>query len=166
MSVYVVDSNFFIQAHRMYYLLDVVFSFWEKVKQLAEAGKIISVDKVKQEIYQNEDALKTWCDDNLPPDFFKDTQPVIASYRNIVTWAASKGSHYTPNAIAEFLEADEADAWIIAFGHAKLNDRTIVTYESSEPQRKNKIKIPDVCIAHGFECVDTIGMFRKLGEGF
>jgi hypothetical protein len=166
MSVYVVDSNFFIQAHRMYYPLDVVFSFWEKVKQLADAGKIISIDKVKQEIYQNEDALKTWCEDNLPPEFFKDTMPVIASYLNIIAWAATKSNHYTQNAIAEFLEADEADAWIIAFAHAEINDRIIVTYEISDPQRKKRIKIPDVCIAHGIECIDTIGMFRKLGERF
>jgi hypothetical protein len=60
MSVYVVDSNFFIQAHRVSYPLDVAFSFWNKVKQLANDGKIISIDKVKQEIYQNEDALKQW----------------------------------------------------------------------------------------------------------
>jgi hypothetical protein len=53
MSVYVVDTNFFIQAHRAYYPLDVASSFWEKVKQLADDGKIISIDKVKQEIYKN-----------------------------------------------------------------------------------------------------------------
>ncbi len=69
MSVYVVDSNFFIQAHRVNYPLDVAFSFWNKVKQLADYGKIISIDKVKQEIYQNEDALKPWCVTNLPRFF-------------------------------------------------------------------------------------------------
>ncbi len=47
MSVYVVDSNFFIQAHRATYPLDIAFSFWKKVKQLAEEGKIISIDKIK-----------------------------------------------------------------------------------------------------------------------
>lgn len=131
MSVYIVDSNFFIQAHRMYYPLDVVISFWNKVKQLAIEGKIISIDKVKHEIYQNEDALKKWCEDNLPEDFFKDTSQVLTSYRDIVEWAASKSNHYSPNALAEFFDADEADAWLIAYAHTDKNERIIVTYESS-----------------------------------
>lgn len=47
MSVFVVDSNFFIQAHRHTYPLDVVRSYWDKVKDLAQDGTIISIDKVK-----------------------------------------------------------------------------------------------------------------------
>ena len=81
MSVYVVDSNFFIQAHRANYPLDVATSFWNKVKQLAEEGKIISIDKVKKEIYDHEDDLKQWCEDNLPEDFFKDTVMEIKRLR-------------------------------------------------------------------------------------
>ena len=45
--IYVVDSNFFIEAHRATYPLDVAHSFWNKVKQLADDGKIVSIDKVK-----------------------------------------------------------------------------------------------------------------------
>ncbi len=47
MSLYIVNSNFFIQAHRAYYPLDVIRSFWVKIKQLADARKIKSIDKVK-----------------------------------------------------------------------------------------------------------------------
>jgi hypothetical protein len=57
MGVYIVDSNFFIQAHRDTYPLDVAYSFWDKVKQLAATGKIISIDKVKDEIFDKNDAL-------------------------------------------------------------------------------------------------------------
>jgi hypothetical protein len=90
MSVFLVDSNFFIQAHRASYPLDVVHSFWNKIKQLAEAAKIISIDKVKHEIYGNEDSLKNWCVENLPKDFFKDSLHVIDSYQTIAGWAISK----------------------------------------------------------------------------
>jgi hypothetical protein len=61
MSIFVVDSIFFIQAHRMVYPLDVVVSFWEVLRKLANDGFIISIDKVKNEIYQNNDELKLWC---------------------------------------------------------------------------------------------------------
>ena len=115
MSVYVVDSNFFIEAHRVSYPLDVAPSFWNKVKQLAKEEKIISIDKVKHEIYQNEDALKHWCLTNLPRHFFKDTSEVMAAYIQVAAWAVSRSNHYLPNALAELLHADEADAFIVAY---------------------------------------------------
>ena len=50
-----VDSNLFIQAHRVNYPLDVVKSFWEALSELAHKDKICSLDKVKKEIYENDD---------------------------------------------------------------------------------------------------------------
>ena len=166
MSIYVVDSNFFIEAHRNTYPLDVAHSFWNKVKQLADDEKIISIDKVKDEIYGHEDALKNWCVANLPQDFFKDTAPVVSEYGQIAAWAASRSNHYLPNALAEFLHADEADAFIVAYAFADINDRIVVTQEKSDPNRKNKIKIPDACLAMGVQCCNTIEMFRQLRETF
>lgn len=166
MSVYVVDSNFFIQAHRASYPLDVATSFWNKVIQLAEDRKIISIDKVKSEIFRNEDELKQWCEINLPDDFFKNTSVVISQYAQVVTWAESRRNHYLPNALAEFLDADEADAWLVAHALANPAETSLVTYELSQPDRKNKIKIPDACIANGVRYCNTIEMFRQLGERF
>ena len=71
MPIYVLDSNYFIQAHRANYPLDVAISFWKKTKQLANEGKIISIDKVRNELYNKNDALEEWCNSNLPNDFFK-----------------------------------------------------------------------------------------------
>ncbi len=166
MSVYVVDSNFFIQAHRASYPLDVATSFWNKVIQLAEDGKIISIDKVKNEIFKNEDELKLWCEINLPDNFFKDTSAIIPQYSQVATWAASKSGYYLPNAIAEFLDADEADAWLIAYALVNTAGNILVTHELSEPNRKNKVKIPDACIANGVQYCNTIEMLRQLGERF
>jgi hypothetical protein len=166
MSVYVVDSNFFIQAHRASYPLDVATSFWNKVIQLAEDGKIISIDKVKNEIFKNEDELKQWCEINLPDNFFKDTSTIIPQYSQVATWAASKSGHYLPNALAEFLDADEADAWLIAHALVDPAQNILVTHELSEPNRKNKVKIPDACIANGLQYCNTIEMLRQLGERF
>lgn len=167
MSIYVVDSNFFIEAHRATYPLDVAHSFWNKVKQLAIDGKIVSIDKVKNEIYDNhEDALKQWCVDNLPQHFFQDSSLVMAEYNQVITWAVSRSSHYLPKALAEFLDADEADAFVVAFALADLADRKIVTQEKSQPNRINKIKIPEAADALSVTYCNTIEMFRELGETF
>jgi hypothetical protein len=166
MSVYVVDSNFFIQAHRANYPLDIASSFWEKIKQLADEEKIISIDKVKKEIFDHQDELKQWCEYNLPKDFFRDTQEIVAYYGQVVIWANSKSSHYSPNALAEFLGADEADAWLIAYALADKKNRIIVTHERSQPEIKRKIKIPEACKPFDIVFVNTIEMLRQLGERF
>jgi hypothetical protein len=166
MGIYVVDSNFFIQAHRVSYPLDVAFSFWNKVKQLSEEDKIVSIDKVKNEIYDKNDALEEWCRTNLQDGFFKESSEVIAAYGQVSTWAISRSTHYMPNALNEFLDADEADAFIVAYALADPLNRIVVTHEISEPNRKNKIKIPEACIALNVQFVNTIDMFRQLGETF
>ena len=67
-------------------------------------------------------------------------------------------------AIDEFLDANIADAWLIAF--AKNKNISLITYEKSEPNSKKRIKIPDVCIEFNIHYLNTIEMFRKLGQSF
>jgi hypothetical protein len=163
--IYVVDTNFFIQAHRVSYPLDVVPSFWKKVKELADRGKIISIDKVKKEIFSNDDELKSWCEKNLSSEFWKDSNQYLLEYSQIAAWGVSQISRFTQNAIQEFLDADEADAFLMAFTFADLLNRKVVTFEKSS-NKKNKIKIPDVCEVFGIKYTDPITMFRELGESF
>lgn len=164
MAPYLVDSNFFIQASRAYYPLDVAPGFWEKVQQLASDGKIASIDKVRDELSKNKDDLQFWIDANLNDDFWKDTSTVLHEYGLVAAWAASKSTHYKPKAINEFLDAAEADAWLIAY--ALKHKLTIVTYEVSAPDGKSKVKIPDVCDQFKVLHVNTIQMLRNLGEKF
>ena len=156
----------FLFRLRESYPLDVAFSFWNKVKQLADEGRIISIDKVKNEIYDKNDALETWCRASLPEDFFKDSSTAMATYGQVSAWAISNNTHYLPNALNEFLDADEADAFIVAYALANPTNRVVVTQEKSEPYRKNKIKIPEACNAMNVQFVNTIDMFRQLGETF
>ncbi len=166
MGIYVIDTNFFIQAHRANYPLDIAYSFWNKVKQLAEEGKIISIDKVKNELYDKNDTLEDWCRRNLPEDFFRESSEVMAEYGQVSVWANSMSTHYIPNALNEFLDADEADAFIVAYALADPTNRIIVTQEISEPNRKSKIKIPEACDALGVTFINAMGLFRQLGETF
>ena len=166
MVVYVLDSNFFIQAHRVTYPLDVAESFWNKIKQLARDQKIVSIDKVKDEIYHGNDTLKDWCLEHLPGDFFHNTIEVMDAYARTCEWAVSMKHHYTQAALNEFLNADEADAFLVAYALKQPDARILVTQEISQPERKSKIKIPDVCMGLNLRYVDTITMFRELGERF
>ncbi|PSR05916.1 MAG: DUF4411 domain-containing protein [Bacteroidetes bacterium SW_10_40_5] len=148
MADYVVDSNFFIQAHRFHYPMDVVPGFWSKVSELAHKGSITSIDKVKNEIYDSEDKLKQWCQSNLPVDFFQSTDDISDSY----------------SALTEFMNDQVADAWLVAFAYAY--DKVVVTQEVSEPGSKKKVKIPDACLPFNIRYLDMITLLRKLREQF
>lgn len=168
MPNFLLDSNFFIQAHRIIYPLDVVTGFWNKVKELASEEKIISIDKVKNEIYKNEDELKKWMNVNLSPQFFKDSQlpEVLVNYSKIVHWAQARSDFYIQRALTDFLEYENADSWLVAYALTLNKDCILVTQEVSQPNRKSSIKIPDVCNAFGIQAMNTIEMFRILKETF
>jgi hypothetical protein len=162
MSPYILDSNFFIQAHRLNYPFDVVPSFWHKIKDLADRNLIISIDKVRDEIFKNDDELTKWCKDNLSSNFFKDSSIAIKQYAELAAWANSRKDHYQQRAIDVFLDTDAADAWIIAYALNQGNP--VLTHEKSEPGRKNRIKMPDVCLDHGVNYYSTVQMLRNLKE--
>lgn len=167
MKNYLLDSNFFIQAHRSIYPLDIVPSFWQKTRELADTGIILSIDKVKAELYDkgsHEDRLKEWCISNLPDDFFKDSASVLPNYIDIIRWANSNNDHFTGRALQEFSETNLADPWLVAY--ALEHNLKIVTYEVSQPDRKNRVKIPEVCNKFGVKYVNTIEMMRELNESF
>ncbi|PZF72631.1 DUF4411 family protein [Taibaiella soli] len=161
---YLLDANFFITAHRAHYPFDVVPSFWNKVKELAGQGIIRSLDKVGAEIRKGNDHLKDWADAELPADFFEDSSRHIVAYSRIAQWAAERAFHYSPGAINEFLDADEADAWLIAAASELGN--TIVTHEISNPRMKSRIAIPEPCDHFSIQFCNPIQMFRQLGVRF
>jgi hypothetical protein len=71
-----------------------------------------------------------------------------------------------PNALNEFLNADEADAFIVAYALVDPSNRVLVTHEISQPNRRNKIKIPEACSEFNVQFVNTMDMFRQLGVTF
>lgn len=163
---YVLDSNFFIEAHRNTYPLDVAEGFWRKLKELADSGVVVSIDKVKNELYDKNDDLEAWCRANLPQDFFKDSSTVIPEYTTVVGWAPSRMPPYLQGALNDFMDAERADAFLIAYGLASTANRTLVTQEVSSPNKVNVIKIPDCCNELGVRYLNTIEMFRDIGATF
>ena len=130
MGPLIVDSNFFIQAHRDTYPLDVATSFWQKIGQLAADRRIMSIDKVKAELARNKDALTDWCAANLPSTFFASSAPVIGHYAIVINTARTRQPPYLQRALDTFFDSDEADAWLVA--HALLTDRRTYRYARSE----------------------------------
>ncbi|GIV56945.1 MAG: twitching motility protein PilT [Candidatus Kapaibacterium sp.] len=158
---YVLDTSVFIQAFRSYYHFDIAPGFWQALAKHAGAGTLLSIDRVKKEIENGKDELAKWTENHFHGSFENtaDNQ-VLADYQRVIQWVMGQGQ-YTPAAKAEFADADNADAWIVAYALAR--GCVVVTQEVAAPQAKRIIKIPDVCRAFSVPCIDTFEMMRKLG---
>lgn len=163
-SVFILDTNVFIEAYRKNYPFDVFPGFWLTLKELADNGRIISIDKVKQEIVIQKDELSEWIKTVMTVKFFKstNTEAIIFPLKQLAEWANKNENNYTSNAVNDFLQSTRADMWLIAYALSIGGTGTIVTQETSAPEQKSKIKIPDVCKQFGIEYSDTIGMLRRL----
>ena len=60
--------------------------------------------------------------------------------------------------------ASVADGWLIAY--AKVNGLVLATHETYEPNVKNRVKIPNVCLEFDVDYVDTLDMLVDLKAKF
>jgi len=125
-------------------------------------GNLISIDRVRKELFDKNDDLKLWCRENLPDDFFKNTSEIINEYQKVITWTFSRSSHYSQNAINEFFTADKADAFIFAYALSDIATKTIVAQKLSTPKMKGKIKISELCNVLNMFYMKGMEMFREF----
>jgi hypothetical protein len=163
---YILDSNCFITPHRGYCPIDVAVSLWNKIKDLAINNTIVSLDKVRDELYKNNDELKKWLLNNIPNSFFlKFEDNSVERLQKIIRKAASS-TFYTESAKEKYLKMDKADIYLTAFASINPDEWTIVTFETSEPNKISEIKLPQACQAYGIHCIYLIDMFREIHETF
>lgn len=161
---FVLDTNVFVEAARRYYAFDIVPAFWDELRKQASAGRLLSIDRVKDELDRGKDDLAQWANGQFHPFFVStDSQDVLDFYREIMEWA-DRQPHFRGQAKADFAQADNADAWVVAYAKAKAY--VVVTHERYDPNIRRKIPIPNVCRAFGQPYVDTFEMLRQLGVTF
>jgi hypothetical protein len=157
---YIIDANIFMQAARNYYPFDFAKPFWDGLVNFAKQGKIISIDKVYDEIMKGNDTLKDWADSDFK-EFFQtsETIPITEHYAELVMWAEAE-QQYVQNAKDEFMLRENADAWVIAY--AKNYKCTVVTSEVIDSKITVSIKIPNVCDAFNIPYCNTFELLREL----
>ncbi len=161
--VYVLDTNVFVQAHRRHYAFEICPGFWDCLAHHHEAGRIVSIDRVRDEILAG-DALEAWAKDSAPSGLFAATADVavVQNYADMVRWVQAS-SQFNSEAKTEF--AQVADAWLCAYAKAKAQ-HVVVTHEELSPQVKRRVPIPNVCQQFGLEWVDPFRMLKDLKVRF
>jgi Domain of unknown function (DUF4411) len=158
---YLLDANVFIQAARGYYAFDLAPAFWQALIDHASNGRLLSIDRVREEMEQGKDELARWAVGTFHAWFASTNEnDVLQAYGAAMQWAQAQ-TRYSAAAKAEFADKKNADAWLVAYAQAQ--GCVIVTHEQPDPNVQRKIPIPNVCQAFGIPFFNSFAMLRALG---
>lgn len=151
---YLLDANVFIQAKNLHYGLDFCPAFWEWLIENNASKKVLSIDKVADEISAGADELTDWMRDHGNGLFLKTDAAAAAQFGRVSAWAT--GQQYEPAAINTFLQV--ADFYLVA--HALAGGHVVVTHETPANSTK-RIKIPNACIGLNLRFMTPYEMLRR-----
>ena len=162
-QLFALDANVFITAHRIYYAFDLCPGFWDCLIHYFNAGRILSIDRVRSELLEQDDALSRWVDADCPTAMFVTSleSGVTDAYREVMGWVYANNQFYA-QAKNEFSRG--ADGWVVAY--ARAHNAIVVTLETYQPDVRRRVPLPNVCEQFGVPCVDTFEMLRELGVRF
>ena len=162
--MYILDANAFISASNGDFTFDSCPEYWNWLAQAEYQGFLMSIEEIRAQIKQRkteaQQALLDWCNKN--EKLFKPTTYKDEHSDTVDDWVQDPERPYFEDAINEFLQ--DPDSYIIS--EALARGGTVVTYEISEPYRRNRVKIPDVCAGLGIECIKPHEMLRREGVRF
>lgn len=154
MTAYLLDANVFIQAKNLHYGFDFCPAFWDWLLKHNAAGKVISIDRVGDELQAGDDELAEWATAHAEDMFMPPDATLTLALQQVSQWAITQD--YKPGAVATFLQV--ADYWLVA--HALAHGDVIVTHEV--PRNSiNRIKVPDACLALNIRCMTPFEMLRN-----
>lgn len=66
-EIFLLDSNAFMTPFRFFYAFDLVPAYWKELEKHINAGRVVVLDAVKDEIEKGQDDLSDWLSsvDNL-----------------------------------------------------------------------------------------------------
>jgi Domain of unknown function (DUF4411) len=151
---YLLDANVFIQGKNLHYGFDFCPAFWDWLVAQNAAGRVASVEKVGDELYDGGDDLSVWATARGASFFLPADNAVLPALAQVSAWVSSQT--YEAAAIATFLQV--ADYWLVA--HARAHGYTVVTHEVPSDSVR-KIKIPNVCVGLNIPCISPYEMLRR-----
>lgn len=165
--MFLLDSNAFISAARLYYHPEIAPPFWSWLKEEHRKGNIASIDMVRKEINKgvndgDKEFLKVWANE-LPDSFWLSVNDsTLSSLGKVSNWLQNRKPAYKQSAIDEFFKI--ADYFLVAQAHSEFHH--VITSELPNPESLKRVCIPDVCKGLGVEYHDPFYLYRKLGLKF
>ena len=157
-SVFALDANIFIEAHRRYYGVDLCPGFWECLRHYGARQRLLSIDRMRSELLRGRDALSKWVKDGPTGLFVSSAEPAVADvFADVMAWVQGN-AQFRREAKAEFAAA--ADGWLAAY--AKVRGAVVVTHERYSPDVRRRVPLGNVCHEMDVPMWDTFEMLREL----
>lgn len=169
-SVYIIDSNVFIESYRRFYSFRIAPPFWAFLADEITAGRMAVLDVVKREIAKGTDDLSSWTKELDFTAIDRRSPDIVGRYREVMAYIQNN-PRYENDALRHsgWVEANHADPWIIAT--AKARGYVVVTMEQPILQNlgantSKKIRIPDICNGLGVAWIDLFEMLDMYDFSF
>lgn len=157
MTIYVFDSGPFINIFNHYYRAHFP-SFWERFDEAISDRRITSTREVRNELAPYGDALSEWCKEH-GDCFPTPTADELIQVRRIFEVSHFRSIIGKKTALAG---KPVADPFVIARAMT-LPDGCVVTTEEEKP---NAAKIPNICDRFGVDCTDLEGFMTRENWSF
>ena len=153
MTIYLLDSNVFIQAKNLHYGFDFCPAFWDWIDEANSTGTVFSIDAVRAELIAGNDDLAAWARERADGLFIAPSATTVPSLQATSIWASRAG--YEPAAVTTFLQI--ADYYLVA--QALERQCTVVTHEVIASTVR-RIKIPNACLGLNVPYITPYAMLR------
>ena len=158
--IYLLDADTLITGDRKYYPIKRFPVFWDWLHHKGTDGVIkIPLEQYEEIIAgRREDDLVSWLRDGANKAALvldENADPAL------VAMVTARG--YAPD-LNEVEQVELGrDPFLIAYGFAVADNRTIVTFENSSPgKNRARRKVPDVCATMGVACVTLFEVIDVL----
>lgn len=156
--LYLLDANVLIDADRDYYPIDRVPEFWEWLLHKGRQGAVKIPAETYDEVKAGQGALADWMKRRDVEDALRLQEEVDTTLVQRVT-----NDGYAPDLTDIEIEEMGQDPFLIAHCIVDVENRCVVTTESSRPSRKRANRhVPDVCQTLNAKCVNTFAFLREL----
>lgn len=153
MNIYIIDTSSLIEL-KDHYPRNIFPGVWNKIEDLYRNKRLISPQKVKEEINRVDDDLKKWV--NIKKKMF--VKPDEIQIQKLIEIIKEN-----PNFVDPTKTEDEADPFLIALarkekesGKLPFDDYIIITQESkTKPNR-----IPTIAIKYGINSMNLLELFK------
>jgi hypothetical protein len=144
-----VDTSSLLDAWCRWYPRSLFPTLWERIEELASAGKLISSEEVYRELQCKDDALFAWAQQRK--GIFL---PLSAEIQRVAREILDK----FPTLVDSRTGKSFADPFVVAT--ARVTDSAVVTGERPTGSVARP-RIPDVCQSYGIPCFGITDVIRE-----
>jgi len=138
---YLIDTDIFIAAKNLHYGMDFCPAFWDWLIQANAAGKLMSIEAVRDDLVDGEDELAVWAKARDEQFFATPVETDLPALGRVTQWINDHQT-YTPAVKQTFLGC--SDYFVVS--QALAGGHVVITHEKPENSVK-RTKIPNVCVA-------------------